>query len=87
MQAATKKIMGKFYRFRYMFAIGLHIFSFPALFFFLANIKQGWRIWYRSWRNALLRFGGWIVMRGWTKNFKTGTFSQKLKMAKERLNK
>ena len=30
-QAALRKIMGKFYRFRYMFLVGLHIFSFPGM--------------------------------------------------------
>ncbi|NOX97513.1 MAG: radical SAM protein [Nitrospirae bacterium] len=85
MQASMRKIMGKFYRFKYIFMVGLHIFSFPALVFFLHNIKSGWRIWYRSWRNALVRFGGWIIMKGWTSQFKKGTFPQKLKKAKKHL--
>ena len=87
MQASIGKIMGKFYQFKYMFMIGLNVFSFPALIFFLHNIKSGWRRWYRPWRNSLVRFGGWIIMRGWTSEFKKGKFSQKLQKAKEHLKK
>ena len=87
MQAAIRDIMGKFYQFKYMFMIGLNIFSFPTLVFFLHNIKLGWKKWYRPWRNYLVRFGGWIIMKGWTREFKKGIFSQKLKKAQERLRK
>jgi len=85
MQFSVRKIMGKFYQFRYMFLIGLHIFSFPALIFFLHNIKLGWRKWYRPWRNAVVRFGGSIIIKRWTSEFKKNTFSHKLKEAKEHL--
>ncbi len=84
-QASTRNIMGKFYQFKYMFMIGMNIFSFPALVFFLHDIKSGWKKWYRPWRNYLIRFGGWITMRGWTIEFKKDKFSQKLKKAKEHL--
>jgi len=85
MQLSIRKIMGRFYQFRYMFIIGLHIFSFPALIFFLHNIKSGWLKWFRLWRNSLFRFGGWIVMRKWASQFKKDNFSQKLQKAKEHL--
>ena len=85
MQASMRKIMSKFYRFKYIFMVILHIFSFPALIFFLHNIKSGWKRWYRLWRNDLIRFGGWITIRGWTKEFKKDKFVQKLKKAKEDL--
>ncbi|MBU3911227.1 MAG: B12-binding domain-containing radical SAM protein [Candidatus Omnitrophica bacterium] len=85
MQAAIRNIMGKFYRFNYMFMIGMHIFSFPALIFFLHDIKSGWKKWYRPWRNHLIRFGGWITIRGWTKEFKKDKFAERLKEAKARL--
>jgi len=87
MQASIRKIMGKFYQFKYMFMILLNIFSFPALIFFLHNIKMGWRKWYRPWRNNLLRFGGWIIMRRWTSEFKKDKFLQKLQKAEEHLRK
>ena len=85
LQASMRKIMGKFYQFKYVFILGLHIFSLPALVFFLHNIKTGWRKWYRTWRNNLTRLGGWVIMKGWISQFKKGKFLQKLKEAKEHL--
>ena len=84
-QASVRKIMGKFYQFKYMFMIGLNILSFPALIFFLHNIRLGWKRWYRHWRNHLLRFGGWVITRKWTSEFKKDKFLQKLQKAKEHL--
>ena len=84
-QFSVRKVMGKFYRFKYMFMVGLNIFSFPVLVFFLHNIRSGWRRWYRPWRNYLIRFGGWIIMKKWTSLFKKDEFSKKLQKAKEHL--
>lgn len=86
MQAAMRKIMGKFYQFRYMFMVGLHIFSLPVLIFSLHNIKFGWRRWYRPWRNFLYRFAGWIIIKKWVTNFKKDKFLQKLQTAKKHLS-
>jgi hypothetical protein len=85
MQDAIRKIMGKFYQFKYMFMVGLHIFYFPGLVFFLHNIGAGWRRWYRPWRNNLIRFGGWIIMKRWVSQFKKDTFLERLQKAKEHL--
>ena len=85
MQSSSRKIMGKFYQFKYVFMIALNIFSFPALIFFLHNIRSGWRKWYRPWRNGLIRFGGWIIMKRWVSQFKKDTFLERLRKAKERL--
>ncbi len=87
MQGAVKKIMGRFYEFKYVFMIVLNIFSFPALLFFLHNIKLGWRRWYRPWRNHLIRFGGWLTMKGWLTKYKKDSFSEKLQKAKKHLGK
>ncbi|MFC1514498.1 B12-binding domain-containing radical SAM protein [Candidatus Omnitrophota bacterium] len=87
LQRSSRRIMGKFYQFKYMFLIGLQIFSFPALIFFLHNIRAGWRRWYRPWRNNLCRFGGWVILKGWTSQLKKSNFSQKLKQAKEHLKR
>ncbi len=87
MQASVRKIMGKFYQFRYMFMITLNIFSFPALVFFLHNVKSGWKKWYRPWRNALIRFGGWILMKRWVSAFKKDKFPEKLKRAQNHIRK
>ncbi len=84
-QAAIKKIMSKFYQFKYIFMIGLNIFSFPSLIFFLNNIKAGWRRWYRPWRNHLLRFGGWVTIKKWDSEFKKDNFLQKLQKARHHL--
>jgi radical SAM superfamily enzyme YgiQ (UPF0313 family) len=84
MQVAIRTIMGRFYRFRHVLMIPLNILAFPAIVFSLHNISLGWRKWYRLWRNELLRFTGWIVMRKWTSELRKGDFSRKLAQAKER---
>jgi len=86
MHLSLRKIMGKFYRLRYMFALGLHIFLFPSMIFHLHNIKFGWRRWYRNWRNAWVRFCGWLILRGWTKQLKQGDFSEKLVAARTKIS-
>jgi len=83
MQDSPMKIMGRIYRFKYMFMIALNVFSFPYMIFFLPNIKHGWKKWYRSWRQSLIRFGAWITMKRWKSAFKKDGFSQKLQKAKE----
>lgn len=85
MQKSTRKIMGRFYRFRYMFSIGINVLLFPAMVFSLHNIEMGWRKWYRSWRNNILRFVGWIILQKWTTEFNKGTFSRKLRRANKML--
>ncbi|MCM8813318.1 MAG: B12-binding domain-containing radical SAM protein [Candidatus Omnitrophica bacterium] len=86
LQKAIRKIMGEFYRFRSMFFIGLHIFSFPALVFSFNDWRAGWNKWYRPWRNNIVRFLGWVVIKGWTTEFKKGVFSDKLHQAQDRLS-
>lgn len=86
MPVALRRIMGRFYRFRYMFSIGFNVLIFPAMIFSLGNITFGWRKWYRNWRNAILRFGGWLMIRHWLSDFKKGKFSQKLAAAKQKLS-
>ena len=85
MQASIKILMSSVYRFKYMFMVVLNIFLFPFLFFFLHNIKTGWRKWFKFWYNCLIRFGGWITMKKWASAFKKNSFPQKLKRAKENL--
>jgi len=85
MQFSIRKLMGRFYQFKHVFMIVLNIFSFPALIFFLHNIRLGWRKWYRPWRNDLVRFGGWIIIKGWTTQFKKDKFLERLEKAKGHL--
>ena len=87
MQKASMEIMGRLYRFKYIFMVSLNIFSFPYLVFFLHNIKYGWKIWYRSWRNSLIRFAAWITMKKWAKEFKKSDFPNRLQRAKKKLNR
>jgi radical SAM superfamily enzyme YgiQ (UPF0313 family) len=87
MQLSLRRIMGKFYRSRYMFALGFHIFLFPSILFFAHNIKLGWRKWYRNWRNSWVRFCGWMIMRGWTKQLRQGDFADKLKSARSEITR
>jgi len=85
MQGSVRKIMGKFYHFKSLFAIGMNILSFPALVFFFYDIRAGWRQWYRPWRNHLLRLAGWVTMKKWASDFGKNKFSRRLKKAKEHL--
>ena len=84
-QASARKIMGKTYRFRNMFMVGVNIIVFPYLIFFLHDIKTGWRRWFRSWRNYIVRFGGWMTMKKWAAAFGKDDFPQKLQKAKRHL--
>ncbi|MFH1692384.1 MAG: radical SAM protein [Candidatus Omnitrophota bacterium] len=87
MQVASRKIMGGFYQFKHLFAIALNALSFPGIIFFLHNIKLGWKRWYRPWRNALARFGGWMIMSRWMKEFKKSPFMDSLKKAQKHLKR
>ncbi len=85
MQSSLRQIMGKFYQLRYMFSLGVHIFLFPSMIFSFYNLKKGWHTWYRHWRNAWVRFAGWLIIRGWTRQLKQSDFYDKLKDAQSRL--
>jgi radical SAM superfamily enzyme YgiQ (UPF0313 family) len=85
LQVAIGKIMGRFYRFRYMFAIAGNVLLFPAMIFSLWNIRFGWSKWYRAWRNNIVRFGGWIILRHWRSDYKKGKFTEKLARAQQLL--
>ena len=85
MQHAAKRIMGRVYRFRYMFLVAASILSFPTLVFSLHDLRLGWTKWYHRWASRLIRFGGWITMRKWTADFRKGDFLEKLRAARGRL--
>ncbi len=86
MQYAAKRIMGRVYRFRYMFLVAASILSFPALLFSLHNLRSGWRKWCRRWESRIIRFGGWITLRKWTADFRRSDFLARLRMAQRRLH-
>ncbi len=81
LQNALCGIMSWFYEFRYVFMISIQAFSLTSLVFFLYNIKAGWRIWYRSWRNSLARFGGWVIMKWWVAQLKKSSYFERLRLA------
>lgn len=85
LQAALSGIMGFFYRFGYMFSIGVSVLSFPVLLLHLHDLRAGWRRWHRRWRNQIIRFGGWLVIRRWRMQFRAGGFAERLALAKARL--
>jgi len=85
LQLAMRRIMGRFYRFRYMFLVGLYALVFPSVIFQANNLKKGFWKWYRYWRNSIIRFGGWRTLKRWTEEFDKGGFSDKLERAKRTL--
>jgi len=85
MQRSAWIIMRKFYRFTYMFMIGLKIISFPGIIFFMPRLKKRWRAWYRSWRVCLVRFAGWFFLRKWRLEFEKGIFTRKLIKAEKHM--
>jgi hypothetical protein len=87
MQVSIHRIMGRFYRFKHIFPIGLHFLWFPFFFFYLPNFKQGWEKWYRMWYNELTRFGGWLLLRRWYAAFKKDAFPRKLAEAQKNLGR
>ena len=85
MQEAVRGIMRGFYRFHYLFLVGASVLSFPAIVFSLHNLRPAWAAWYRSWRNHLIRFGGWLTLRKWALHFQRSDFLDRLHRARARL--
>ncbi|MEI6971157.1 MAG: radical SAM protein, partial [bacterium] len=85
LHVAGKKIMGRFYSFKYMFDVGFRTLLFPYMVFYLHNIRKGWQKWHKPWWNSVIRFGGWVTIRRWTNEFKKGGFLNKLKLAEQRI--
>jgi len=86
MQQSGRRIMSRFYQFGYIFLVPVNILSFTGILFFVHNIRLGWKRWYRSWRNYLVRFGGWIILRKWTIAFRSDKFPQKLQKARKHMS-
>lgn len=86
LQGAGRRIMSRFYRFRYSILVVASILSFPTLLFSLHRLRAGWSAWYRRWDVRLVRFGGWITLRKWTTDFHKGDFQSRLQNARRRLH-
>jgi radical SAM superfamily enzyme YgiQ (UPF0313 family) len=86
LQRAGRRIMTRFYHFRYALLIAASILSFPTLVFSLHRLQAGWGRWYRRWQTRLLRFGGWITIRKWMSDFRKGDFLPRLRKARVHLH-
>jgi radical SAM superfamily enzyme YgiQ (UPF0313 family) len=84
-QEAGKQIMRHVYRFRHVLYVVANILLFPSLAFYLHNLRLGWGRWSRSWRNNLIRFGGWITIRKWSADFGKSDFLRRLQTARNHL--
>jgi hypothetical protein len=73
------------YRFRHLLYVIGNILLFPSIALYLHNLRLGWGRWYRSWRNNLIRFGGWVTMRRWIAAFGKSDFPHRLQIARRRL--
>ena len=82
-QESIHRIMGRSYRLRHVFSIGLHTMAFPTFLFHFYNVKTGWRKWSRRWWTNVFRFGGWLTLRRWRAQTKRDRFSEKLARAEE----
>ncbi len=77
--------MSRVYRFRHILYVVANILLFPSLAFYLHNLRPGWGKWSRSWRNNLIRFGGWLTIRKWSADFGKSDFLRRLQTARDRL--
>jgi len=84
-QKAARNLMIHFYRFNSLFSIGIAIATFPRLIFHLFNLRKGWHLWFRKWRNALWRFIGWHIIRNWKRCHQSAPAEQRLRSAQDRL--
>jgi radical SAM superfamily enzyme YgiQ (UPF0313 family) len=96
LQRAMTQIMGRFYRLqnllnivvgtlihfpRMVFLASLSIVTFRVKYIVKAFLK--WKS--RYFRNDLIRFGGYLVLKSWLKKFKKDKFLQYLKRARQQL--
>lgn len=98
MQKAVGKIMSRFYHFRNFWKIVQNIMiNFPVIVFTAAFTIVTFRVKYivkafkhwkkRYFRNYVLRFGGYIIIKSWLKKFNKGDFTEKLQNAREKMLK
>lgn len=96
MQKIVGDLMYRFYTFSNFWKIVKHIFvSFPAIVFpssvtivagRVRYIQSAFTIWRRKYfRNYILRFGGYLIVKNWFRNFRKDPFLQKLHIAKNEL--
>ena len=84
-QKAAKKVMRHFYKPNSIFGICTSVLTFPALVFWFGNLKKGWRLWFRNWRNSIWRFIGWRIIHHWENTRNLGQFAGRLKNAQHQV--
>ncbi|HXK57530.1 MAG TPA: hypothetical protein PLZ16_12880, partial [Gammaproteobacteria bacterium] len=95
-QKIVGDLMYRFYTFNNFWKIVKHIFvSFPAIVFpssitivagRVRYIQSAFTIWRRKYfRNYILRFGGYLIVKNWFRNFRKDPFLHKLNRAKKEL--
>lgn len=96
LQKAMAKIMTKFYHFRNFLNLSKNIvLNFPGIMFFpvftlvtgkVKYIRAAFRMWNKKYyRNYLLRFGGYLVVKNWLKQFNKSDFLIRLEKARKQL--
>jgi len=85
-QETARNLMIGFYRFNSLFSTGIAIATFPRLIFYLFNLRKGWHLWFRKWRNALWRFTGWHIIRNWKHCHDSDASDQRLRSARGHLS-
>lgn len=85
MQKTAKKLMRHFYKLNSIFGICTSVVIFPSLVFWLGNLRKGWHLWFRHWRNSIWRFAGWRIIRRWENNRNLDQFAGRLKSAQTQI--
>lgn len=78
----AQKIMRGFYGPRHLLLVAASILAFPGIILWLHRVRYGWQRWYRHWCDSVLRSGGWLLLRKWVADFKSGDFPRKLAEAR-----
>ncbi len=97
-QRTARGIMSRFYHFRHFLRMVIHILVtfpllvFPSVFtivtFQVRHIRDAFLAWKRKFfRNSLVRFGGYLVIKNWLRKFRSSNFLDKLKSARHRVRR
>jgi len=76
--AGAMAIMGRFFGFRRVLGLALHILGFPLDMLPPVNLRERFRRWRRRVRNDFIGTGGYFLMRAWRRQFRKGPFPRKL---------
>ncbi len=74
LQELPIKIMRRFYD-----PISFVRIPLKTVFFPFDYLIRGWRRWYRGWRNDILKFGGYLLIKRWLRHYGRQSFLKKLR--------